>query len=50
MTRLLHALGRWRGTHCDACGRSVKHDSAISTGRNRLVHLFDRDCAKGGAR
>ena len=50
MRRFLHALGRWRGTHCNTCGRPVTDTRtylAAVTG-NRLTHLFD--CSKGGQR
>jgi hypothetical protein len=50
VTRLFHCVGRWRGTHCDTCGRPVTAlQTAEATTGNRLVHL-PGDCAKEGQR
>lgn len=49
MTRLVHCLGRWRGTRCDTCGGSVKGRSSEVTTGSRCVHLPGQ-CAKGGTR
>jgi len=46
MRRLLHGLGRWRGTHCDTCGRRItgKQSAAAGPGNTRLVHYNPDHC------
>jgi|GEM_PF-6394193 len=46
MRRLLHGLGRWRGTHCDTCGRRIApNQSAVAgPGNTRLVHYNPDHC------
>jgi len=46
MRRLLHSLGRWRGTHCDRCGRRIAFDQSAVAGPGdyRMVHLDPDHC------
>jgi len=46
MGRLIHSLGRWRGTHCDRCGRRItgKQSAAAGPGNRRLVHYNPDHC------
>jgi hypothetical protein len=53
MTRLIHTLGRWRRTHCEACGHPItalQTGMAVGRGDTRLMHLHFDDCANGGRR
>jgi hypothetical protein len=46
MRRLIHSLGRWRGSHCDTCGRRItgKQSAAAGPGNRRLVHYNPDHC------
>lgn len=58
MRRLIHTLGRWRGTHCDWCAHRLPFTvTGLATGHgNRHVHLTRSHCddarygRKAGAR
>jgi hypothetical protein len=48
MRRLIHSLGRWRGTHCNTCGRRItdKQTAYAGPGNTRHIHFNPDHCQR----
>ena len=46
MRRLLHSVGRWRGSHCNTCGRRITpgQSATAGPGNRRMVHFNPDHC------